>query len=48
MITSAFAQEKYLDWVQVTNNAEWKARDSQGEVVYKNQLWIFGGWHQLL
>ena len=39
-----FAQDKNPDWVQVTKNAAWNARDSQGEVVYKNKLWILGGW----
>lgn len=38
------AQEKTLDWVRETDSAAWKARDSQGEVVYKKQLWILGGW----
>ena len=32
------------NWVKVTGKAGWKPRDSQGEVVYKNRLWIFGGW----
>lgn len=32
------------DWVK-EGAAEWKARDSQGEVVYKDRLWIFGGWY---
>src|SRR5687768_11282728 len=41
-----FAQEKTLDWVKVTPDAGWTPRDSQGEVVYKDQLWIFGGWFQ--
>lgn len=27
-----------------TPNAAWQARDSQGELVYKNKLWILGGW----
>ena len=31
-------------WVRVTEKAGWTARDSQGELVYKNRLWIFGGW----
>jgi hypothetical protein len=39
-----FAQEETLDWVKVTPDAGWKPRDSSGEVVYKGQLWIFGGW----
>ena len=41
---SVFAQEKKADWVKVTDSAGWRPRDSQGEVVYKNQLWILGGW----
>lgn len=39
-----FGQDKAPDWVQVTDKAPWQARDSQGEVVYKDQLWILGGW----
>lgn len=44
MTISLFAEEKSLDWVQVTEKAGWQPRDSQGELVYKDQLWIFGGW----
>jgi hypothetical protein len=32
------------DWVKVTSAAGWQPRDSQGEVVYKDRMWIFGGW----
>lgn len=32
------------DWELVTKNAQWQARDSQGELVFKDRLWIFGGW----
>jgi hypothetical protein len=32
------------DWVRETVAASWQARDSQGEVVFKDRLWIFGGW----
>jgi len=42
--TAAFAQRQVPNWVKVTDQAGWQARDSQGEVVYKDQLWIFGGW----
>lgn len=41
---SAFSQEKAPNWVKVTDKAGWQPRDSQGEVVYKDRLWIFGGW----
>ena len=46
--TSAFAQQKAPNWIRVTDNAGWQPRDSQGEVVYKGQLWIFGGWFSSL
>lgn len=32
------------NWLKVTDKATWKARDSQGELVFNDQLWIFGGW----
>ncbi|WP_373649102.1 galactose oxidase [Schlesneria sp. DSM 10557] len=38
------AQEVGPDWVKVTPHAEWNARDSSGELVFKDQLWLFGGW----
>jgi hypothetical protein len=38
------AEKAAPDWVKVTDNAGWQARDSQGEVVFCNRLWIFGGW----
>jgi hypothetical protein len=31
-------------WIRETEKAAWQARDSQGELVYKKRLWIFGGW----
>jgi hypothetical protein len=38
------AQDSKPQWIRETANAAWQSRDSQGEVVYKNQLWILGGW----
>jgi hypothetical protein len=32
------------DWVQVTDKAGWRERDSQGEVAFGDRLWILGGW----
>jgi hypothetical protein len=32
------------DWVRVTDRAGWQPRDSSGELVYRDQLWILGGW----
>lgn len=36
------------DWVLETEKAGWQARDSQAEYVYKDKLWIMGGWFQSL
>jgi hypothetical protein len=33
------------DWTKVTEKADWKPRDSSGEAVFQNQLWLLGGWH---
>lgn len=44
VVRSARCDDAGPDWVRVTQQAPWQARDSQGEVVYKDQLWIFGGW----
>src|SRR5213594_2082248 len=42
--TIAVGEEKAPNWVKVTDKAGWQPRDSSGEVVYKDQLWLFGGW----
>src|SRR5882762_10652711 len=41
---SAVAQDPAPDWVKVTDKAGWQPRDSSGEVVFNDQLWILGGW----
>ena len=33
-----------FNWKLETANAGWQPRDSQGEFVFRNQLWIMGGW----
>jgi len=38
------AQERKLNWVEETQKAPWQPRDSQGEFVYDNNMWILGGW----
>ncbi len=40
---NGFAAE--IDWV-LEAKASWQARDSQAEWVFKDQLWIGGGWFQ--
>jgi len=32
------------DWIRITEKAEWRARDSSGELVFRDQMWILGGW----
>jgi len=39
-----WGQEATPKWEQVTAQAGWQPRDSKGELVYRDQLWIFGGW----
>src|SRR5947199_285874 len=36
-------EEKTPDWVKVTGKAGWQPRDSRGEVVFKDRMWILGG-----
>ena len=38
------ADEVGPDWVKVTPDAGWRARDSCGELVFQDRLWIMGGW----
>ncbi len=40
---SAVGEPPPPDWVKVTDKAGWQPRDSCGEVVFKDQLWILGG-----
>ena len=40
----ARAQQQAPDWIRVTEQAPWRARDSQGEVAFGGRLWILGGW----
>ncbi|MGH2647707.1 MAG: Kelch repeat-containing protein [Ginsengibacter sp.] len=44
MKVSVIAQVKKIEWVEETKKAAWQGRDSQGEFVYDNHLWILGGW----
>ena len=41
---SAFGADPVPDWVRVTDKAGWQARDSSGEVVFRDRLWVLGGW----
>ncbi|WP_073067055.1 Kelch repeat-containing protein [Fodinibius roseus] len=33
-----------IDWIQVTEQAEWQPRDSAAEYAHDGKLWILGGW----
>ncbi len=44
--SDSWGQTKNPAWQKVTADAGGKPRDSQGELVYKDHLWIFGGWFQ--
>lgn len=44
MVTCSLHAQQVPNWVRVTDHAGWQPRDSQGEVVFRDQLWIFGGW----
>ncbi|WP_254507732.1 Kelch repeat-containing protein [Anatilimnocola floriformis] len=44
LATTSLSAAEPLNWQKVTADAGWQPRDSQGEVVFKDQLWIFGGW----
>lgn len=37
-------QQPNAGWTLEQEHAAWQSRDSQGEVVFKNKMWIIGGW----
>jgi len=43
-LPAARGDEPGPNWTRVTEKAPWQPRDSSGEVVFKDQLWLFGGW----
>ena len=38
------AAEQGPNWVCINQKAGWQARDSQGEFVFEDQMWMLGGW----
>ena len=32
------------NWVQITEKAEWQPRDSSGSFVFRDKIWLMGGW----
>ena len=43
--SSVPAEEAAPDWVKVTADPGWQARDSSGEMVFKDKMWLLGGWY---
>ncbi len=41
---TATAEKPAPNWQLVSKAAPWQARDSQGEVVFRDRLWVLGGW----
>jgi hypothetical protein len=44
-VAPCLSEEAAPDWRR-EGNAPWQARDSQAEWVFKDRLWIGGGWFQ--
>jgi Kelch motif protein len=44
MMVCASGEREAVDWVKVSDDTGWQARDSQGEVVHDGKMWILGGW----
>ena len=43
-LSASAAEPDRYDWQQVTSLAAWQPRDSSGEVVFHNRMWLLGGW----
>jgi len=43
-LEALMAQPQTIDWVRVTEHAQWASRDSCGEVVHDGRMWLLGGW----
>jgi len=44
IVTPTAADDAVVKWVRVTEQAEWQPRDSSVELVFRDRLWIMGGW----
>jgi hypothetical protein len=44
LLLSSRGDDRRVDWVRVTQMAGWQARDSGGELVHGDRLWLLGGW----
>jgi hypothetical protein len=44
LLAAAALEKRPPNWVLVTEKAGWQPRDSSGEAVFRDQMWILGGW----
>jgi hypothetical protein len=44
LLISLNADPQPLEWEQVSAAAAWQPRDSSGEVVFRDRVWMLGGW----
>ncbi len=44
VICAMAGAEQGPNWVLENEKADWQARDSQGEFIYDDHMWILGGW----
>jgi hypothetical protein len=50
-VYSVFCQQKHgermpeYQWIKITENAGFAPRDGAGAIVFKNRMWLFGGWN---
>lgn len=42
---SAAAEPPAYKWINVTNNAAFAPRDGAGALVFKDRMWLLGGWN---
>src|SRR5580704_3449598 len=43
-VNALSGDDNVANWVKVTDHAGWQPRDSQGEAVFQDRLWVLGGW----
>ena len=44
LLPRAYGQRQDPGWVKEVDSAAWQQRDSQGELVFRNKMWVLGGW----
>ncbi len=44
-VAATLSAQPEASWSRVTQHAAWQPRDSCGEAVFRDQLWLLGGWY---